>query len=320
MGLGATILALDVPDAGGKFNDVVLGYDSAEAYLANTSYLGAVVGRFANRIAGGTFRIDDATYHLPANAGRHLLHGGRNGFDTQIWTGHFVETHEGAGVCFARTSPDGEQGFPGEVDVSAQYVWTTDNRLIVDFAATSTAPTPFNIAQHSYFNLRGAAAGSLITDHLLQINADHMTPVDATLIPTGAVRDVMGTPFDFRCPKRIGDDIARDDEQLRYGGGYDHNWVLNGHGMREVAVLFDPPTRRRLSISTDQPGLQLYTGNALAGGWMGKGGIAYQNRSGVALETQHFPDSPNHPHFPNTILRPGKPFHSRTIFTFSVDA
>lgn len=317
MSLGAVIRSLNVPDKHGRLDDVTYGYDSASAYLTNPPYFGAAIGRYANRIAKGKFTLDGKAYQLAVNNGVNALHGGLLGFDKQLWAGQIIKTKAGAGVKFTRTSPDGEEGYPGTVHVSVTYLWTAHNQLIVDYDATSDAATPFNISQHSYFNLGGAASNTLATDHTLQILADHYTPVDETLIPTGAVTPVQGTPFDFRQPKRIGRDIGKADTQLKYGGGYDHNYVLNGKGFREAAVVSLPEVGRVLTISTDQPGVQFYSSNFLDGSLNGKGGKHYPYRGGVVLETQHFPDSPNQPQFPNTILRPGKPFHSRTIFAFS---
>ncbi len=319
MNLGAVIQTLTVPDKSGKLDDIVYGYDKADAYLTNPPYFGAAIGRFANRIAKGKFSIGQKHYQLAVNNGLNALHGGVKGYDKQLWTGTNVKTREGAGVRFSRISPNGEEGYPGTVKVSVTYIWTADNRLIIDYGATSDAETPFNISQHSYFNLGGASSSVLATDHQLQIHADSYTPVDETLIPTGASADVSGTPFDFRTAKPIGRDIGQPHTQLKFGGGYDHNFVLNGKGLREAAVLDEPVSGRRMTVSTDQPGVQFYSSNFLDGGLTGKTGKHYPYRGGVVLETQHFPDSPNQPQFPNAILAPGKPFHSRTIFAFSTD-
>ena len=319
MDLGATILTLEVPDRAGKLEDVVFGLDAPAPYLTDSPYFGAVVGRFANRIAEGRFELDAKSYQLAINNPPNTLHGGKIGFDKRVWRGESITTPEGKGVKFTLVSPDGEEGYPGEVNASVTYTWTDDNRLVVDYVATTTAATPFNISQHSYWNLAGAAEAKTVLDHRLTIDADRYTPVDATLIPTGELQSVSGTPFDFRQAKPIGRDIGAADEQLKFGGGYDHNWVLNGQGMRVAAVLDHPASGRRMTISTDQPGLQFYSGNFLNGTVTGKGGNAYPYRSAVALETQHFPDSPNHAHFPSTILRPGAVFRSRSVYRFSVD-
>ncbi len=316
MELGATILTLDVPDRHGALGDVVLGFDDPGRYLTDSPYFGAVVGRFANRIASGRFTLAGKAYRLACNNGPNALHGGTIGWDKRLWRSGPITTPDGPGVRFTLASLDGEEGYPGTVEVSVTYVWTEDRRLIVDYAATSDAATPFNVSQHSYWNLAGA--GTSVLDHLLRIEADRYLPVDATLIPTGELAPVAGTPFDFRVAKPLGRDISADDAQLRHGGGYDHNLVLNGAGLRLVAELSDPASGRRMTLATDQPGLQLYSGNVLDGTIMGKGGTLYPHRSAVVLETQHFPDSPNQPHFPEAILRPERPFASRTIFAFSV--
>ncbi len=317
MNLGATILTIEIQDRDGKLGDVVLGYSAATPYFSDSPYFGAVVGRYANRIANGKFELDGRTYKLAINNPPNSLHGGKVGFDKRLWVGEIVETQEGEGVRFSLQSSAGEEGYPGTVRVEVTYVWTDDNSLIIDYHAVSDAPTPFNISQHTYWNLRGEGE-STILGHELRINADKYTPVDANLIPTGELSPINETPFDFRVAKLIGKDIASEDEQLQYGQGYDHNWVLNGQGIREVAWLHDPESGRTLTITTDQPGLQFYSGNFLDGSLVGKSGKSYHYRSGLALETQHYPDSPNHPNFPDTILRPGADFFSRTIYSFGV--
>lgn len=316
MDLGATILTLDVPDRDGALADVVLGFETAPPYLTDSPYFGAVVGRYANRIDEGRFTLGGETYQLPINNGPNSLHGGLVGFDKRMWQGEIVETGNGPGVRFTMTSPDGDQGYPGEMDVTVTYAFNDRNELTVDYAATTSEPTVVNLSQHSYFNLAGQASGSVL-DHVLRINADATTPVDDTLIPTGEIAPVEGTPFDFRQPKPIGRDIGVDNVQLTHGGGYDHNWVLNGTGMRAAAELTDPKSGRRMTILTDQPGLQFYSGNFLDGTVSGKGGFSYPYRGAVALETQHFPDTPNQPNFPSTRLAPGETFNSRTVFRFS---
>ena len=318
MDLGATILSLAVPDRDGVLADVTLGFDRAASYLADGLYFGAVVGRFANRIAGGCFTLGGQRYQLPINDPPNTLHGGELGFDKQLWHGEAIRTGDGAGVRFALISEDGDQGFPGTVTTTTTYVWTADDRLIVDFTATTDAPTPFSVAQHAYWNLGGADAATSAMDHELQIAASRYTPVDTTLIPTGALADVGGTAFDFRVAKPIGQDIERSEKQLALGGGYDHNWALDNadQGVRQVATLRDPGSGRRMFVLTDRPGMQFYSGNFLDGTVIGKGGAACSRRSGVALETQAFPDAPNQADFPTAILRPGEDFHSRTIFAF----
>lgn len=316
MDLGATILTVSVPDRHGNLADVMLGFEKAADYLADNRYCGAVIGRYANRIANGSFSIDGKDYQIETNDGPHTLHGGSTGFDKRQWNGQTVETKEGSGVAFTLISADGEQGFPGELTVSTTYIWTGDNRLIIDYHAVSDAATPFNITQHSYWNLSGTASTSALLDHRLSIDADHYLPVSRSLVPLGEQAPVAGSPFDFRTAKPLGRDCDSTHEQLRYGNGFDHNWVLNGAGLREISVLTDPGSGRRMTMSTDMPGLQFYSGNFLDGGTTGKNGQTYTNRCAAALETQFFPDSPNQPSFPNTILRPGSPFASRTIFAF----
>jgi aldose 1-epimerase len=321
MELGATITHLQVPDRSGQLDDVVLGFDVAQRYLSDSPYFGAVVGRYGNRIAKGRFKLDGETYQLALNNAPNSLHGGEIGFDKRIWVGQVVKTTDGEGVRFSLRSGDGDEGYPGALDASVTYVWTEDNRLIIDYEATSDAATVVNLTQHSYFNLAGHDAGSIL-DHTLTVDAARFTPVDAMLIPTGELRQVADTPFDFRVAKPIGRDIEAKNEQLRIGGGYDHNFVLrnrfNPGDMQLAAVLVAPSTGRMLMIETDQPGLQFYSGNFLDGSVTGKGGASYEYRGGLCLETQHFPDSPNRPEFPSTRLDSGKKLKSRTIFAFSI--
>ncbi|WP_336965336.1 aldose epimerase family protein [Sphingobium aquiterrae] len=312
--LGAVIQRLEVPDRDGRLADVVLGFDRAAPYL-DCPYFGAVVGRFANRVAGARFTLDGVDYRLAANDGPNSLHGGAMGFDKRLWHGESVSTAQGEGVRFSLVSADGEEGYPGAVNLSATYVWTDDSQLIVEYAARAT---PFSVSQHSYFNLGGASGvADSVLGHELTIPAAHYLAVDRSLIPTGQPESVTGTPFDFRTAKAIGRDIAGDHPQLTIGGGYDHNWIADGEGLRIVARLHDPASGRVMEVCSDMPGLQVYTGNVLDGTQRGKGGVAYDRRCAVALETQFFPDSPNRPDFPSCILRPGEAFSSRTIFAFS---
>ena len=315
MDLGATILSLEVPDRDGKLADVVLGYDDAATYLVDPHYHGAVIGRVANRIAGARFALDGRTHVLDANQPPNALHGGWEGFDKRVWSGVACTTSEGDGVLFTLDSADGDQGYPGNLRISVRYIWTEDHRLLIDYTAETDAPTPFNPTQHSYWNLAGAGSPSVL-DHALEIHADRYLPVTPDLIPTGALADVASTPFDFRKSKPIGCDIDAPDAQLAVGKGYDHCFALNGSGLREAAMLFDPASGRRMTVHTDMPGLQLYSANFLGAEPMGKHGKNYAPRSAVALEMQFFPDSPNQPHFPDTILRPGRSFASRTIYAF----
>jgi len=317
---GAIIVSLNVPDRTGKFADVVNGHDALEGYLTRSRFFGAVVGRYANRIAKGKFALDGTEYTLAVNNGPNHLHGGVRGFDKVVWEVTKDAVKAGsreAAVTFTRVSPDGEEGYPGNLKVSVTYVLTDENELLVAYAASTDKATPINLTQHSYFNLAGHQTKDIL-DHRLTVNADRFTPVDATQIPTGARPPVAGTPFDFRTPTRVGSRIADADEQLKIGGGYDHNFVLNrqGGGLVLAARLEDPGSGRVMDVLTTEPGLQVATANRLDGTIAGKGGATYGRHSGVCLETQHFPDSPNQPAFPSTILRPEGYFESRTVFKF----
>jgi aldose 1-epimerase len=320
---GGIITSLKTPDRAGRLSDIVLGYDNLAAYVANSPYFGAIVGRYANRIARGHFTLDGTTYTLAVNNGPNSLHGGLRGFDKVVWKARPFQNQEGQGVALDYTSPDGEEGYPGTLHATVTYTLTADNRLIVDYHATTDKATPINLSQHSYWNLAGNASRDIL-GHVLTINADATTPVDSTLIPTGEIASVDGTPFDFRTPTAIGARIdQRQNTQIRYGNGYDHNWVLNRGGAAPDALVFaarvvEPTSGRTMEISTTEPGLQFYSGNFLDGTITGKGGAVYKFRYGLALETQHYPDSPNHPNFPSTILRPGQEYRSRTVFKFGV--
>jgi aldose 1-epimerase len=317
---GAIIQAIRVPDRSGHTEDVTLGYDSLPGYLGDSPYFGAVVGRYANRIARGRFTLDGRVYRLATNNGPNSLHGGMKGFDKVVWRARSFQRGDTVGVTFEHTSPDGEEGYPGTLRVRVSYTLTPTNELVVDYAATTDRATPVNLSQHSYFNLAGEGSGDIL-GHRLTLEADRYTPVDSTLIPTGELASVTGTPFDFRQPTALGARIGRADPQLRYGKGYDHNFVLNrsGPGLAHAARVVDPGSGRTLDISTTEPGLQFYSGNFLDGSIRGKGGHVYGHRSAIVLETQHFPDSPNQPGFPSTILRPGKEYRSRTVFAFGVE-
>ena len=316
MTYGGIIVSLRVPDRAGRSDNVVLGYDSLRGYLHGSPYFGAIVGRYGNRIARGRFTLAGTPYQLATNDGPNHLHGGVRGFDKVVWNAAPFERGESAGVVLTHTSPDGDEGYPGALTAEVTYTLTPDNTLIVDYRATTTQPTPVNLTQHSYFNLAGA--GSAILGHLLAINADRFTPVDATLIPTGALLPVAGTPFDFRTATRIGARIGAADEQLRHAGGYDHNFVLNrtGPGLELAAQVLEPGTGRTLEVRTTEPGLQFYSGNSLDASITEAAGHRYLPRSGFCLETQHFPDSPNHLAFPSTILEPDAEYRSRTVFVF----
>ena len=317
---GAIITSIKVPDRAGKIADVALGFDRPEQYWAEPfpPYFGAIVGRYGNRIAKGKFAIAGKTYTLATNNGANHLHGGNKGFDKQVWTVTTKDGADGSSATFSRTSPDGEEGYPGTLQARVTYTLTEKNELIVDYHATADKATPVNLTQHSYFNLAGEGAGTIL-DHELTMDADRYTPVDDTLIPTGELAPVQGTPFDFRKATAIGARIDQANAQLKNGKGYDHNWVLNrkGAGLQHAATLRDPKSGRTLDIATTEPGLQFYSGNFLDGTIKGKGGHAYVLRSGLCLETQHYPDSPNKPSFPSTILQPGKTYESKTVFTFS---
>jgi aldose 1-epimerase len=320
MTYGAIITSIKVPDRAGKIADVALGFDSPEKYWAEPTppFFGAVVGRYGNRIAKGKFTVDGKAYSLAINNAPNSLHGGNKGFDKHVWEVTTKEGPDGSSAIFSRTSPDGEEGYPGTLKATVTYTLTEKNELIVAYHATTDKATPVNLTQHSYFNLSGEGSGTIL-DHLLTIDADRYTPVDDTLIPTGELAPVQGTPFDFRKPTAIGARIEQSNAQLKNGKGYDHNWVLNrkAAGLQHAARLTDPKSGRTLDVSTTEPGLQFYTGNFLDGTITGKGGHVYGLRTALCLETQHYPDSPNHPAFPTTILQPGKSYDSKTVFTFS---
>jgi len=320
MTYGAIITVLKTPDRNGQAGDIVLGFDSLAGYLKDSPYFGAVVGRYANRIAKGSFRLDGKQFKLAQNNGPNALHGGLRGFDKVLWTGEPIQSNNGAGVVFSYESPDGEEGYPGAVTARVIYTLTPSDELIVDYEATTTKATPINLSQHTYWNLRATGSEDIL-DHELTLHASSYTPVDSTLIPTGEIASVKGTPFDFRTPTKIGARIDEPNEQLRNGRGYDHNLVFDRAGRSDamlVAMLYDSTSGRTMEVSTTEPGVQFYTGNFLDGTLVGKGGQVYGHRAALCLETQHFPDSPNHANFPSTILRPGETFKSRTVFAFSV--
>lgn len=315
---GGIITSLRVPDRHGGMDDIVLGHDTLDGYLNQSPYFGAIIGRYANRIARGRFTLDGVPHQLTTNDGPHHLHGGKNGLDRVVWSAEPV--HDGrAGVAFSYISPDGDQGYPGTLSARVTYTLTDRDELVLEYVATTDQPTPVNLTQHSYWNLAGATAPPVL-DHALTIDAAHYTPADASLIPTGAIAPVADTPFDFRSPLPIGARIAEDDEQLRHGRGYDHNFVLSrapAGALRHAARLTEATSGRVLDMHTTEPGVQFYSGNCLDGSIRGKGGNVYRHRSGICLESQHFPDSPNHSNFPSTVLRQGVEYRSRTVFAFS---
>lgn len=317
---GAIITSIVVPDRDGNMADIAFGYDSLEAYInaKETPYFGAIVGRYGNRIAKGKFTIDGEAYRLQTNNNENHLHGGYRGFDKVIWSAKSLESENG--IELTHVSLDGEEGYPGELVSKVTYRLNDKNQIVIDYHATTNKPTPVNLTQHTYFNLVGEGADTIL-DHELMINAEKFTPIDEGLIPTGELRDVSGTPFDFTNAKPIGRDIEKDDQQLKYGLGYDHNWVLKKTSeegaMTLAARVHEPTSGRVLEVHTNEPGLQFYCGNFLDGSLKGKSGKSYKYRSGFCLETQHYPDSPNQPNFPSTILRPGDTYESQTTFTFS---
>lgn len=317
---GGIILTLRVPDRNSVLGDVVLGYDDLAGYLKASPYFGSIVGRYANRIARGRFTLDGRTYTLAANNGKNALHGGVRGFDKVVWSAEPFQDAAGVGVVFSYTSRDGEEGYPGTLRATVTYTLSDANALAFDYHATTDKATPVNLTQHTYFNLAGDGKGDVL-GHELMLKASRFTPVDETLIPTGELRGVIGTPFDFRTPRAIGARIGEADEQLKLGGGYDHNFVLDrepGGAEQLAARVYEPTSGREMEVTTSEPGVQLYTGNFLDGTITGKGGHVYARRTGFCLETQHYPDSPNQKDFPTTILRPGEAYRSRTVYAFSV--
>jgi aldose 1-epimerase len=320
MNYGGEVLSIQVPDRTGKVADVVLGFDNPSGYYENNhsksaSFFGPIVGRYANRIAQAKFSLDGREYTLTKNNGDNTLHGGPGGFHDRLWTGKVLPD----GVELKYLSKDGEEGYPGNLSVTVRYTLDGDD-LKIEYSATTDKPTVLNLTNHSYFNLSGQGNGTILGEQL-KLNASRFTPVDSGLIPTGELKSVAGTPFDFLKPHAIGERINADDEQLRLGhDGYDHNFVIDGGGigLTEAAEVYDPESGRVLQVLTTEPGVQFYTSNFLDGSIKGKGGVAYPRNAALCLETQHFPDSPNHPAFPSTVLRPGEKFHSTTIFRFSV--
>ena len=319
---GAIITSIVVTDRDGAFADIALGYDRVEDYMnaVDKPYFGAVVGRYGNRIAKGKFTLNGEIYSLAKNNAPNHLHGGVIGFDKVVWTAKPIRGEGFTGVELTYLAKDREEGYPGNLAITVTYKLTEANELVVEYDATTDKATPVNLTQHSYFNLAGEGNGTIL-DHQLQINADHYTPVDATLIPTGEIAPVKGTPFDFTTAKAVGRDILQANEQLKFGLGYDHNFVLNKKGkegqMTLAATVYEPQSGRFMEVLTEEPGVQFYCGNFLDGRLTGKAGKSYLYRGAVVLETQHFPDSPNQPNFPNTILKPGETYRTQTVYRFS---
>ncbi|MGH7079807.1 MAG: aldose epimerase family protein [Acetobacteraceae bacterium] len=319
--LGGCITTIDVPDRHGRFANIVLGYHSLAGYDTNGTYFGGIIGRYANRIAKGTFTLDGKTYHLPVNNGVNSLHGGTTGFNLQMWKVTPKEVDHGVAAVLTYTSPDGQDGYPGTLNMTVTYTLEDSNALRIDYEATTDQPTVVNFTSHDYFNLRGNGTGSVLGE-LLQINASSYTPTDATQIPTGQIAPVAGTPMDFRKLTPIGARIRYPFKQLLLAHGYDHNWVLNKPepgAMSFAAEAYDPWSGRIIRCYTTEPGIQVYTGNYLNGTVLGSSGTIYRQGDAFTLETQHYPDSPNEPSFPSTELKPGQTFHSTTIFRFSTD-
>jgi aldose 1-epimerase len=318
---GGAVVSLKVPDRRGHLDDVVLGFDTIEEYQKQSFFIGALIGRYGNRIARGRFRLDGVEYQLATNNPPNHLHGGVRGFDKVVWKARPVDPQDkrrgGAALELTYLSHDGEEGYPGNLSVRVVYTLTDRNELLIDYSATTDKDTVVNLTQHNYYNLAGAGSGDILK-HQLTINASRFTPTDSTAIPTGELRDVRGTPFDFTRPMEVGARISADDEQIKFGNGYDHNFVLDGRAgrLRKAAELYEPSTGRVMEVWTSEPGLQFYTGNYLDG-TRGKGGKPYARRSALCLETQHYPDSPNHPAFPSTVLRKGAEYRSATVYKFS---
>ena len=316
---GGRVVSIMAPDRHGKMADIVLGFDNLAGYLGDHPYFGAIVGRYANRIAKGEFKLDGKVYHLPINNGPNSLHGGLKGFDKRVWTARELSQNHPA-LELTYLSKDGEEGYPGDLHVRVVYVLTDLDELRIDYYATTDKDTVLNLSNHTYFNLAGQASGDILKQ-VMMINASRFTPVDSSLIPTGQLESVAGTPLDFRKPTAIGARINADNQQLKFARGYDFNYVLDrkGPGLILAARASDPQSGRMLEVLTTQPGLQFYTGNFLDGSVRGKGGVAYAFRSAFCLEAQHYPDSPNHPDFPTTELKPGETFSETTVFKFSIE-
>ena len=314
---GGAVASLTAPDKSGKYADIVLGMDSVDGYRQQANYFGALIGRYGNRIGHASFTLEGKQYTLPKNDHDNTLHGGTQGFDKRVWKAHEMNTAAGPAVELTYISKDGEEGFPGTLSAKVVYTLTDANELKIEYTATTDKPTVVNLTNHSYFNLAGP--GGDVLQHQVTILADRFTPVDAGLIPTGELKAVKGTPFDFTKATAIGARINQDDPQLKFGNGYDHNWVLNKRAgaLGKAAEVYEPKSGRVMEVTTTEPGLQFYTGNFLDGKVKGKGGIAYPFRGAFCMETQHYPDSPNKPAFPTTELKPGQTYHTTTVYKFS---
>ncbi|WP_342235737.1 aldose epimerase family protein [Inquilinus sp. OTU3971] len=318
---GGIVHAINVPDRDGKLGNIALGFAKLDDYLTKNPYFGTITGRYANRIAKGAFMLDGQTYKLAANNGPNALHGGLAGFDKKVWKAKEIQGADGVGLELTYTSPDGEEGYPGTLTAKVTYMVTGNSELRIDYEATTDKPTIVNLTNHTYFNLAGEGSGSIL-DHELMLNASAVTPVDATLIPTGEIAKVAGGPMDFTIPTPIGARIRNDDQQLVFGRGYDHNWVLDKPSVGALSLaarVREPTTGRVMEISTTEPGIQFYTGNFLDASLVGTSGGMYRQSDGFCLETQHFPDSPNHPEFPSTVLKPGDVYKSTTVHRFTTD-
>ena len=313
---GGIIVSLKVPDKNGQIDDVVLGYNTLTEYMENSPYFGALIGRYGNRIAKGTFELNGKKYTMAINNGPNHLHGGIVGFDKVVWNVKEIQLDNAIGLELSYLSKDGEEGYPGNLNVTVKYLWTNDNELTIEYAAATDKTTVVNLTSHSYFNLAGKGDN---LNHEMMIDADKFTPVDDGLIPTGEFQSVEGTPFDFTSPTKIGARIDEDNEQLKYGQGYDHNFVINDYDgtLRKIVSVYEPMSGRLMEVSTTEPGVQFYSGNYINESMVGKEGLPYKARSGFCLETQHFPDSPNQPDFPTTTLEPGQKYSTTTVYKFS---
>jgi len=316
---GAKLVSLEIPDKNGLLADVILGYETLDQYLKGDQYFGATVGRYANRIAKGKFTLEGKEYQLALNNGVNHLHGGPKGYQSLIWKSEIIDQNGFPSLKFTYHSPDGEENYPGNLDIEVVYTWKNDNSLSIDYKATTDQTTIVNLTHHSLFNLKGAGNGDIL-DHVLTINANAFTPVDSTLIPVGEIRPVANTPMDFTTPHPVGERISSDYEQIVKGRGYDHNWVLNKNqkGLTLAAELYEPESGRVMKVLTTEPGIQFYSGNFLDGSQIGKGNLPYKFRFGLALETQHYPDSPNHANFPSVVLKKGEVYTQTTVYSFSI--